>query len=290
MIYLRLAGGLGNQLFQLAAATHLSALTNDRVTLVHDGLSRYASARNSESVRLLTSEFLKDFDNLPRSHPWSLLLDRSRLGRWLPVWGVNDATFAQVGSGVRRLPKGSLFMDGYFQSGWRLENLMSAAMRMRGALIQPEHLTDKTSRTLLLHVRGGDFLKVPLHQVVDLGYYDHAVREMIQAGGVFDRCLCVTDDHWHASSLLHALRETVDLPEVVIRMPAQDPLEDFRLISAHPWRIIGNSTFSWWAALLGRHDGLLISPKQFTRERDRDLCLPFERLLDQRSNWRPAHP
>lgn len=290
MIYLRLAGGLGNQLFQLAAATHLSALKNDRVTLVHDGLTRYSSARNSESIRLFAPEFLDGFDSLPRNHPWSLLLDRSRLGRWLPVWGINDASFAQVAAGVRRVPHGSLFMDGYFQAGWRFENLMSVAMRMRGALIHPVHLPDQTSRTLLLHIRGGDFLKVPLHQVVDLAYYEHAVREMTRAGAVFDRCLCVTDDHGHASSLLHALREKVRLPDVVIRMPAQDPLDDFRLIGAHPWRIIGNSTFSWWAALLGRHDGLLISPKQFTRERDRDLCLPFERLLDQRANWRLENP
>jgi Glycosyl transferase family 11 len=290
MIYLRLAGGLGNQLYQLAAAKNFATLKNDRISLVHDGLSRYASARNSESVRLFSTDFLSDFEDMPKNHLWSTIIDRSRIGRWLPVFGVDDIGFARLSSGSRGVPKGPVFMDGYFQSGWRLDGLMATAMRMRGSLVQPLHLSEESSSTLLLHIRGGDFLKVPLHQVVDLQYYEHAVMEMYKTGKTFDRCLCVTDDVEHASRVIFALKEKVSLPEVVIRTPAQDPLDDFRLIGRHPWRIIGNSTFSWWGALLGRHDGLLISPKQFTRARDRDLCLPFEILLDQRSGWRTMHP
>ncbi len=290
MIYLRFAGGLGNQLFQLAAATNLSALKKEQVALIHNGVSRYVSARNTESVRLFLPEFLNGFDDLPKNHPYSVILDRTRLGRWLPVWGFNDECFADVNSGMLRVPKGPIFMDGYFQSGWRLESLISVALNMRAALIHPVHFATEISKTLLVHIRGGDFLKVPLHQVVDLSYYEQAVKEMHRTGVTFDQCLCVTDDFEHASRLLKALKEKVSLPEVVIRTPAQDPLEDFRLIGSHPWRIIGNSTFSWWAALLGRHDGLMISPQQFTRERDRDMCLPFERLLDQRSGWQAVLP
>jgi hypothetical protein len=56
-------------------------------------------------------------------------------------------------------------------------------------------------------------------------------------------------------------------------------LGDFALLRRAPARILGNSTFSWWAAALDGHHSLTLSPNQWTRGVPRRLFLPWEAVV-----------
>ena len=52
MIYLRLAGGLGNQLFQVAAAANISLRSNMCVIALIGGLEKYFASNRVENTHL----------------------------------------------------------------------------------------------------------------------------------------------------------------------------------------------------------------------------------------------
>lgn len=269
--YLRLAGGLGNQLYQVAALALLAERTGFKPVVVVDGLQRYAAVRQPEVFRLLAPEWS---GAVCQRSAASSMIDRARIGRWLPGVGVSDRNFwSTVGRSLGHWP---IVMDGYFQVGWDLKQFQRAVDLMAPRGLELSDMAPAEDECVI-HIRGGDFLKVPLHQVVDHVYYSRAVQRAVSAG--WRRFVVVTDDPAHATSMMQRVRDA--LGHVAWRMaaPSADALLDFEVLRRAPARIIGNSTFSWWATALDGQRGRTWAPVKFTRERDRDFFLPWEEMI-----------
>ena len=87
LIFIRLAGGLGNQLFQVAAA-QLLAHQNSKIILMNGALRRYKSPRSFDLDKLLNlSNLNMEIDD--GSNLLGIFSERLRIGR-LPLIGVND--------------------------------------------------------------------------------------------------------------------------------------------------------------------------------------------------------
>ncbi len=155
---------------------------------------------------------------------------------------------------------------GYFQS-WRyfasieeelraeLTNLLEKgsgqnhrATVARASGPQPSSLTDPAS--VAVHVRRGDFLRNPDFQVCDAAYYQSAMDEM-RARLSNPRFHIFSDDPaW--------CRRTFSSPDTDIidsGTAAANPLCDLRLMSLASHHIIANSSYSWWAAWIGKKPG-----------------------------------
>lgn len=288
MIYVRLAGGLGNQLFQTAAALLLTASEERQIVLVPNGLAKYASVRGLDIARLLDLGRIKGLSIASEDSLGVALIDKLRVGRWLPFMSVTDAKFSRLCGSGESIPS-VLFLDGYYQSGWDVKELLRIADIIKGAVIRFGGEKPRGGEVIGVHVRGGDFLNVPLHQVVDEKYYFHAIKELIEVHGAGRELCCVTDDPDYAAAVLRYSVTRLGLQFSAMGRSSSDLLDDFHRLGAFQFCVIGNSTFSFWGYLLGSGSPsprVLVSPKQFTKRRDRDFLLPGEVLLDARNEWR----
>lgn len=282
MIYTRLAGGLGNQLFQLAAAWALREPTQGQVFLHTSSLRRYAVPRAFDAARLLTLPAWCSSDEAPAGRRLLVgALLNARVGRLLPVLGANDHNFAKLLSRAEQGHHRSLlWLDGYFQQGWtwdafaQVRQAMLAALRADLPAARPAHAD------CVVHIRGADFLASDEHRVVDAGYYARAVDALQQQLPSLKTALVVTDDPNHANAILATLR--LSNPGVDFHLPAAETghwLSDFLQMRHAPARVLGNSSFSWWAAALDEREATTITPRQWVRGIERDLFLPWETAL-----------
>lgn len=276
MIYLRLSGGLGNQLYQLAAVALLSQCRKSPVTVFTEALQKYDSPRDPDSIKLLIVNRWLRVAPAAEWHIHRWLSVSARAGRVLPSLGVNDKTFWQ---NIKATTDASLplYADGYFQHGWTQDAFTRAMSAIQVRPIAARAAERLIEGEVAVHIRGGDFLKLPRFQVVHAPFYIEAVRQSIALG--FTRFAVITDDPTYGAQVCGAIQR--EYPGTAFRMlePGTNALEDFDTLRSAPGRIIGNSTFAWWAAALGDRTAPTWSPSMFTADDPRDFFLPNERKI-----------
>lgn len=274
MIFLRLCGGLGNQLYELAAASLLSQSMRVPVVPLLDALSRYQEPRTPDSLALLQRASWLQSPTSPASPLWRGLSLKARAGRWLPVVGISDRNFWRA---IRRDSGLHLILDGYFQQGWTAETFARAIAYMPARPIADTAAARIGSDEVIIHIRGGDFLRLPRFQVVNAEYYVCAARQAMAHG--LQRFAVMTDDTDYASLICDQIHQR--LPRLEIRMipRGSNALEDFDTLRAASARIIGNSTFAWWATAFGKPTIPTWAPPMFTTDTRRDFFLPNEQQV-----------
>ncbi len=283
MILVRLAGGLGNQLFQTMAALLIARRQDQPVLLLTEGLQRYAQARRPDVLRLLSSPWLLNSQDTKPLAMLNWAAIQLRAGRWVPYWGFSDTAFP---SGLARQRRHSI-LDGYFQRGWTDAMLDDALGAMRLVpLAAPVGNAGHGGFDCVLHVRGGDFLGLEQYAFLDENYYRQGVARALEEG--CRRFGLVTDDSAHAQRTADTLARLYAGAEFVVLPPASDPLVDFETLRSARCRIIGNSTFAWWASAMGARDAITWSPDRFTKAQRRDYFLPGERRVTESAVGVPA--
>lgn len=261
--HVRVAGGLGNQIFQYGTALLLSKRLGGTVSLT-DHTQRYEETR-----KLTLSAAVRLPDGLPS--PLIRNAHALRLGR-LPLPGcINDGTIAGA---LKRMNRSSQLLshhllDGYFQDCWRTDtvgDLVEAVKAVAHPVLPGTHVA--------MHIRGGDFLRLPDYHVATAEFYRDALRRLKPlVGGTPIVVEVITDDLPYARSVLP--RESHDAFTFSYGVSG-DLADDFNRLRAARARIIGNSTFSWWAAALATEPGLTLSCSKWTVNRTRAYLLPGE--------------
>jgi hypothetical protein len=235
-VFVVVAGGLGNQLFQAAFGVAI----RDRF-----------GAR----VRFLTDYFQYD--------PY----ERRLLLPQFPALGFEPASQADVSGGalaregafepsaiealIPAYPR--LVFEGYWQAErWFLG--CETAIRAAFALDPVAELRAKAeglrqAQTIGLHVRRSDYGH---HGLAAVDYYLKAI-EAIRAEIGPVPIACFTDEPNFCRFVFRDVPDLTVAPSNIL-----DPIDDFYLLSACTHFIIANSSFSWWAAWLGRTDGSIV--------------------------------
>jgi hypothetical protein len=117
-------------------------------------------------------------------------------------------------------------------------------------------------RSVSVHVRRGDYVadaKVnAVHGVCDVGHFRRAVQALLERADV-DRYFVFSDDLAWARKNLRLPR-----PAVFVDGHAQAPEIDLFIMTHCLHHIGSNSSFSWWAAWLGRQPGgVAIAPARW---------------------------
>lgn len=117
-----------------------------------------------------------------------------------------------------------------------------------------------STNSVAVHVRYGDNVTVEqAHGALPLSYY-HRACDLLQQKVSNTRYYVFSDDPSWAKANLALPGETV----FVCHNGDEKNHEDLRLMSACKHHIIGNSTFSWWGAWLGKKEGQLVyAPRQY---------------------------
>lgn len=277
MIYLRLAGGLGNQLYQIAAASLLAKHTGVPVVPYTQSLQNYAEARLPDSLELLMENNWLHLASDSGDKTINWLTVSARVGRWMPHFGVNDKNFWHI---IADQNKSKIFiLDGYFQHGWSHQNFNEALDAMPVRPVSKTASALIRSNEVVIHIRGGDFLKLPRFQVVGLSYYLRTVRLAMKQGW---RCFAImTDDRAYANLMCEQMARELSGLSFRVLPRTESALDDFDILRAASARIIGNSTFAWWAAALGQAESPTWTPTMLTVDEPRDFYLPFEIPIEE---------
>jgi len=266
MVIVRLTGGLGNQMFQYAAARAVADRLGAELLLDTRAFQRtlalrpythraYALAPFNLRARLASAQDLQDWP------AWVVELG-TRLRFVRPLfrrWHFEGAIAYDPGVGMLRDP---VCLVGYWQSeryfidiADRIRADFTLRQPLSGANAGPLELA-RSGSSVGLHVRRGDFASLDhaakVHGLCSTDYYRRAiglVREHCP-----DCCFLVFSDDpdWARAEL------PLDASALFVTGNRAAPEHDLALMSACKHHIIANSSFSWWAAWLGASAGQLV--------------------------------
>jgi Glycosyl transferase family 11 len=283
--FVRLSGGLGNQLFQLGAGLYaVRQFPNARICLDTRFLGKY------ETVRDFEIDFV--VKHLPAvgiaEAPMGLAgyASQLRLGRLLDTALVGCACIGTT-ERLKQFQGEScswLVLDGYFQHpdlalpSLDRQNLFAKLYAEYSHLLRLVSSPSGIPR-VAIHIRRGDFVSSKaassVFKTVQLDYYRAAVQRFSE-----NTLFVVFGDDPVITSEFSKEINGVDVPKLGLSLK-----EDFMLMAMCDHHIIANSTFSWWAAHLGNSDGKrIISPRNWyvdvERSKTNPLLMPNFELLD----------
>lgn len=251
MIYSRLHGRLGNQMFQYAAGAALAHRLG--VSLALDW--RRAEVRGEGRLTDVFDLPVARPDRMPpgqdaqplRYAAWRLLGRKPKFRREKGL-GYNPA-FETWGN--------ETYLHGYWQSE-RYFLPISDHLRRVFTMVPPmspanaemsERIAASTS--VALHVRRGDYVAIGAAAACDQEYYDAALKVVTEGLGQRPTVFVFSDDpDWARNNL------NVPFDKVIVDLNGPDTAhEDMRLMSLCQHNIIANSTFSWWSAWLNTSPG-----------------------------------
>jgi hypothetical protein len=233
-----ITGGLGNRLFQHAAAAGLAEKWSRPVvfSLPHVSPTNHGP-----------------FDNLFRLFPSVKVVTEDIPCLLLPEANGHVFTYTpfQASSlGTNIVVDGWRQSERYFPATGIHAALEEAIPKARrDELLQKYSLTDIGSKTAtcFLHIRLGDYKVLPHHQI-DIGTYVNRASKEFSPN---TRFLIFSDEAVHYKTMLEDFVKAVGHTGTVVE--ETDELENLYLMS-QCWRgaIVANSTFSWWGAYFAR--------------------------------------
>lgn len=275
LVVVEVLGGLGNQMFQYAAAFALARRTRARVKLdvrrvELRGMRRLELEGWNAPVEIASEAEI----SIARRDAWprKVLRRASRsIGR--PITDIYVEPSFHYDEQVRTLVP-PVYLHGYFQSPLYFEGY-EKELRELFQLRRPLSSQGERARELIqaaavpvaVHVRRGDFARRPATQAVHglLGreYYDHALAIVDALAGSAASIFVFSDEPDEAARMFASRPRTT-----VVQTAADTPAEDIALMSFCCHIVMANSSFSWWAAWLGDAPGKSVVAPRLWLARD----------------------
>lgn len=292
VIRVQLAGGLGNNLFQLSAGiAHANKFGKDLLVLRPKNLEKKYShtfdsnllgnfnlAHNDTSASLGISRFAQRIEN-------RALKSISFISKFRGIDIPNEVGFSESVLNDKDLVE----LRGYYQSyrySEYTENSLGNYLELKYQTDWFRQATEEiqlNSELACIHIRFGDYKNLKSNfGLLSSEYYLNAIEKMnsqlhIKKYWVF------TDDLEYARFLLKDIRSNfffVDPSE------HSSPSESLILMSKFKAHIIGNSTYSWWGSYLSKVSRMTIYPDPWFKNLGliRDLVPPD--WISEKSYWR----
>lgn len=274
-LYLHLTGGLGNQMFQVAAAL---AQANGReiVQFSRAGKPRSTSLGEAE---IFSFETIQGLSKGPRlnSENWFI----SKLLGYILRSGVSPKGFEKhpfflkvihgafnfimtiamrerikvfvadnVGKVATIDPKSNLLV-GYFQSHYwpdqmNFKEIYKNSVYRNSPSYKEYELMARDKKVLAVHVRLGDYLNESSFGIPTKSYFTSAIS-YVRANTTVDQIWVFSDSPELVSNFLNL---NLDLSVIVIPNEDKSSVEILEIMRLAHSYVIANSTFSWWGATL----------------------------------------
>lgn len=262
-----ITGGIGNQMSEYAF--YLSCIKKGiridlnidlyHVNRMHNGymLNRAFGVsndivRNSNRLTVLCSRLLRRYlpFGLVYNEIYDVFSDEAYYGKAPYINGVfiGERYFEDAREEVRK--------------AFIFKNIDSENLRLAS-------LMQETS-SVSLHIRRGDYLKIPQYAVCDEQYYSKAIR-YVNDHVEKPKFFVFSDDPAWCQTFLK--RFEIDF-HVVNRNFGIDSYKDMFLMTQCKHNIIANSTFSWWGAWLNNNSNkIVVCPEKWIIGRIYNPCL-----------------
>ena len=276
MLFSRMVGGLGNQLFQTAALLKYRR-HKEKVIISFLGDIHIPKRENCLSSIFEIPDWLY-FDNSRKLNILIKLFARSsaglRFGSYLPLVGINDRNFNHKEHYFSN--QKLLFLDGYFNQNWNYSQLSSlfSILKLKPIRLNKEQL-ELCSQNVVIHIRGGDFLSIKNLNICKLDYYKNSIKFAISKG--LKTFIVVCEDQRYGKKVIKELKNC--FTNLQIKLIKSDSIKnDFNLIRSSQLAILSNSTFSWWASFLSNSKKEFLVPSNFSTKEKR-ILLPNETII-----------
>jgi hypothetical protein len=227
-VYAGLKGGLGNQIFQVANGYAYSKKYGKNLIL--DDSKWFAG--QGKSPRIYKETIFKNFEYVDK-------------GKKINVQEYNEPKFDYV-----EIPNfdNDIKLVGYYQSLKYFEEIKDEFI---SKLWLPYYPFFKDS--VAVHIRRGDYLKYKRYNICDTNYFRENIKKFQNK-----------KIHIFTDSKEYVVKEfCCDNIEII---QTESELNDLASMSNYDNLIISNSTFSWWASLLGVKKEKIIAPSRWFNE------------------------
>ena len=263
-VFVRVTGGLGNQLFQYVMAYKLQSVTGKSICFVTKFQNDFLRSKS-----LAESDF-RDFS-----------LAKLGLVNEISTQVIDSPNFMCYLIFKFRLAKlltsdgclylfGNIYVDGYFIKDAEFSDEIS---KIREKI--STKFIEKTSNEAAIHIRAGDLLRQPQNLLTTREYYLSGIDYFHNVYNV-NKFTIVTEDVEFAKNLLG---DGLDSYECDFQQASE--IEDFITLCSHQFLIAANSTFSWIAGLLGLPAKFVTTEYFYTpgdkpRPMNREVILRFD--------------
>jgi len=263
-ITVRMRGGMGNQMFQYAAARSLALSENAEVEIDCRDLIKKGDRNFALNYFSLMSHVKIIDKGTPFNWPERFFKKISKQLYSEPEYHFNPKF---------NLLKAPNYLEGYFQSEkyflkYRKQILSDFSINSSSLKFVDHSIKNllPPTTTVSLHVRRGDYItpkNLKIHGVLDIDYYQNAI-ELIKSkfGNHITICVFTDDIRW--------VEENLQLPQParIISKFTNNMIQDIFLMSQCNHHIIANSSFSWWGAWLNSSaEKTVIAPQKWFGEK-----------------------
>ena len=274
MVISHLIGGLGNQMFQYAAARSLALAHKVPLHLDIGGLANYGLHQGFELLRIFNcpAEIASESDvrnilGWQSSPSIRRVVSRPSMAAFRRKGFVVEPHF-HYWPGIKNAP-----CDCYLMGYWQSEKYFSeVAEQIREDFsfrlplkYQNAELAKQINRVnaVSLHVRRGDYAHNPktvaTHGLCSLDYYRASIRYVSERVRQPQFFVFSDDIEWVKNNL------KIDFPhQYVDHNHGAESYNDMRLMSMCKHHIIANSSFSWWGAWLNASvNKIVVAPQNW---------------------------
>ncbi len=270
MIIIQLLGGLGNQMFQYAAAKALSLEKKQQLvidTTAFDTYKLHQFGLNTFATKLKFYNFISK--------------SRAKLNKFFGNFTAYKEKQFNYNADFFDQKTTTIYLEGYFQSELyfkKYENEIRADFEITAPLKEKTialiHKM-KHENAVSIHIRRGDYLQHDIHNTDKTEYYALATQYIETKISnpiyyLFSDDMSWVKDNFKTNFETHY----VDFND------AATNYEDLKLMSSCKHNIIANSSFSWWSAWLNANPNkIVIAPQKWFNDKSRD----YSNVLPE--NW-----
>jgi hypothetical protein len=263
MIVVRLAGGLGNQMFQYCYGLNLAKKYNTKFYLDTSYLLDRKPKENFV-FRNFDLEIFKLDDKYyggTINHPIPKFLKYINL--FLPLSFKNfykEASF-EFDKNSNKTPAKKIYFEGYWQSPkYFNESINDVISSFEFNVDFSEKVLDKiieieNSNSVCINVRRGDFVDNSFHGTMGTDYYQKALDLLLKETGKELKLFIFSDDMEWCKSNLQFGQETYFVEH---DYKGEKFSSYLYLMQTCKYFIIPNSSFAWWAAFLAKYPKKII--------------------------------
>lgn len=270
MIVTKLMGGLGNQMFQYAAAIGASHINE----IPYVDLSMYQMNGHEDTSRgFELGQLTTKYKILSRDKKIDLCSSKSY---WLRHFFSENAflnieeKFFQFESSVLKHKDKNLYLSGYWQSYKYFEHVRKRLIEdfTPSGEISPENselITQILScESVAVHVRRGDYITNSnansYHGVMPISYYVEALKILKLKKQNLKIFYFSDDPFWIQDNLVNVVGEGT----IISHNNGTNSFWDMILMSYCKHFILANSSFSWWGAWLAQNSAkIVVAPQKW---------------------------
>ena len=254
IVSVKIQGGLGNQMFQLATAYAYAKQNNGKLTVLRNKTEADGRSLYWDNMLYKFQEFL--VDTLPEG---------------LEQWYESGPTEFCI---IPSLPSNGIFLNGYLQTALYFGD--TTIQEEIKELFKPPHnticniqsrynlLLKNKERVVVVHARRTDYLKnqdiINFHGPLSIDYYNEAINKMLNKieDPIF---ILAADDSLFWDSVINELPQLNNRNIYILK--DDNEISTLTLLQQFQYFIIANSTFSWWATWLSKDTKKVIAPSKW---------------------------